>query len=152
MIEIFLITIILGPKPHFFTLEGNLHGGLVSRPVRITLTQWCGKGCPHIRPHPGLTNLEFGRDLLYFCKDTFSLFSGEKPYEPRVKNQCSPVTVIDWYNFFRDICGKALISLKWKLGAHNILVVEMDDSVFAKKRKYDKGSVPSHQQWVFGMI
>ena len=45
---------------NLFTSEGNLRGGLGSRPVRITPTRWCGNGCPHVRPHPGLTNLEFG--------------------------------------------------------------------------------------------
>ena len=29
-------------------------------------TRWCGNGCPHVRPHPGLTNLQFGRVYLYF--------------------------------------------------------------------------------------
>ena len=27
----------------------------------ITPTRCCGNGCPHVRPHPGLANLEFGR-------------------------------------------------------------------------------------------
>ena len=62
---VILIIIILGPETNFFfTLEGNLHRGLGSRAFRITPTQWCGIGCPHVRPPPGLINLEFGRVLL----------------------------------------------------------------------------------------
>ena len=64
-IEFCLIyNIILGRN--LFTSEGNLRRGLGSGPFRITPTRWCGNGCPHVRPHPGLTNLEFGRVYLYF--------------------------------------------------------------------------------------
>ena len=64
-----------GPKP-LFTSEGNLHGGLGSMPFRITPARWCGNGCPHVRPHPGLTNLEFGRVYCYFRY----INSGERPW------------------------------------------------------------------------
>ena len=47
---------------------------------KITPTRWCGNGCPHVRPHPGLTNLEFGRVNLYFRLDTFGLFSVDNPW------------------------------------------------------------------------
>ena len=40
------------------TLEGNNCEELGSRPVMITPTRWFWNGWPHIRPHPGLTNLE----------------------------------------------------------------------------------------------
>ena len=82
--------------------------------------------------------------LLYlFCMDV-PIHTAERMV------QCAHVTVIDWYNFYRDICTKALISLKWKLGENQI--VEIDESVFAKKRKYGKGEMPCHQQWIFGMV
>ena len=63
---------------------------------------------------------------------------------------CSQSLIIDWYNFFTDICTKALLSLNWRLGDGHI--VEKDESVFAHKRKYGKGKVPLHQQWVFGIV
>ena len=69
---------------NLFTLEGGLGSG----PFMITPTRWCGKGCPHVRPHSSLTNLEFGRVYLHFCWDTFGLSSGEKKnvgVEPRLK-------------------------------------------------------------------
>ena len=61
-------------------MKGNLCGGLGSRPFKITPTRWFGNGCPHVRPHPVLTNLEFGRVYLYFRCHTFGLFIGEKPW------------------------------------------------------------------------
>ena len=63
---------------NLFTSEGNLRGGLGSGPFMITPTRCCGNGNPHVRPHPGLANLEFGRVYLYFCWDTLCLSSGEK--------------------------------------------------------------------------
>ena len=53
---------------------------------RLLPTRWCGNGCPHVRPHPGLTNLEFGR-VFTFCARTLSAYLVEKNRgcEPRVK-------------------------------------------------------------------
>ena len=54
-----------GPKPFYIERKPPRRTKL-ARPFRITPTRWCGNGCPHVRPHPGLTNLEFGRVYLYF--------------------------------------------------------------------------------------
>ena len=79
------------------------------------------------------------------------LFSLEIPVgTAEIMTGVSNKTAIDWYNFFRDICTQALISLGWKLGESQ--VVEIDESVFSRKRKYGQGNVSSHQQWVFGMV
>ena len=68
--------IILGPKPHFFTSEGNLHGGLGSRSFRMS----------HVRPHSGLTNLEFGRVLLLLLLGHLAYFmERNRGCEPQVK-------------------------------------------------------------------
>ena len=53
-----------GLKP--LNIEENLRGELGSGHFMITPTRLCGKGCPHVRPHPGVRNLEFGRVNLYF--------------------------------------------------------------------------------------
>ena len=58
--------IIPGKNLFFIGSRGNLHRGLGSRPFKITPTRWCENGCAHVRPHPDLTNLEFGRVHLYF--------------------------------------------------------------------------------------
>ena len=58
-------------------------------------------------------------------------------------------TVIDWYNFIRDICTQALTELDWKLGKCHI--TEIDEAKFCKKRKYGKGKPMSHEEWMFGM-
>ena len=55
-----------GPKLLLHRKE-TFRGGLGSRPFKITPTQWCRNECPYVRPHPGLTNLEYGRVYLYFC-------------------------------------------------------------------------------------
>ena len=53
-----------GAKTSYFTLEGNLHGGLSSRPFKITPTRWCGDGCPQVRPQPGAANKKLSLKLL----------------------------------------------------------------------------------------
>ena len=53
-----------GDETSFFTSGGNLRRRRLRRLkafLKITPTRWCGNGCPHVRSHPGLTNLEFGR-------------------------------------------------------------------------------------------
>ena len=69
MLYIIMLIIIIILGRNLFTLEGNLRGGLGSGPFMITPTRWCGNRCPHVRPHPGLTNLEFGRVYLYFRQE-----------------------------------------------------------------------------------
>ena len=62
----------------------------------------------------------------------------------------SKTTVIDWYNFCRDVCSRSLINrpciLRGNLSGN---VIEIDESLFGKKRKYHRGS--GYQTvWVFG--
>ena len=48
-------------------------------------------------------------------------------------------TVMDWYNFFRDACSAALLRNPVKLGSKTEVdtsIVEIDESLFGKKRKY----------------
>ena len=49
-----------GSKPLFLhRKETSACGGVGLRPfIKITPTRWCVNGCPHVRPHPDLTNLE----------------------------------------------------------------------------------------------
>ena len=56
---------------------------------------------------------------------------------------------IDWYNFFRDVCGQYFLDNPIVIGGPG-KVVEIDESKFGK-RKYHRGrSVDGH--WVFGGI
>ena len=72
-----------GAEPHVCTSEGNLHG-LGSRPFSITATRWCGNGCLHLRPHPGLTSL---KEFTCTSARTLSAYLVQKSREcePRVK-------------------------------------------------------------------
>ena len=49
-----------GPKPFFLHREETSASGgrKLKAFLRLLPTRWCGNGCPHVRPHPGLTNLE----------------------------------------------------------------------------------------------
>ena len=61
----------------------------------------------------------------------------------------SPNTVVDWYNFHRDVCTQYFVDHPSKVGGPG-KVVEIDESKFGK-RKYNRGRyVEGH--WVFGGI
>ena len=56
---------------------------------------------------------------------------------------------IDWFNFFRDVCGQHFVNHPIEIGGPGT-VVEIDESKFGK-RKYNRGRmVDGH--WVFGGI
>lgn len=59
-------------------------------------------------------------------------------------------SMVDWYNFCRDICSLALLNQETiKIGGEG-KIVEIDESKFGK-RKYNKGK-RVEGQWVFGGI
>ena len=61
-------------------------------------------------------------------------------------------TVIDWYSFFRDVCSFGLLRDPVQLGdGVQSDIVEIDESLFGKKRKYHRGT-GNQKYWVFGMI
>ena len=70
----------------FFTSEGNLCGGLSLSFFMIAPTRKCGNGCTHIKPHPGLKNLEFGRVFTTSFYRTLSAVDKKPGCEPQVKN------------------------------------------------------------------
>lgn len=62
----------------------------------------------------------------------------------------SHTTVIEWFSILRGICSKVLIDMPWKLrGDISGNVIEIDESLFGKKRKYHRGS-GNQNVWVFG--
>lgn len=50
------------------------------------------------------------------------------------------VTVIEWYTFLRGLCNKFLKNIPILLGNAEGSVVEIDESLFGKKRKYNRGT------------
>lgn len=63
-------------------------------------------------------------------------------------------TVIDWYNMFRDVCSSALLKKPVILGEAkdgcDTNIVEIDESLFGKKRKFHRGT-GNQKYWVFGI-
>ncbi len=58
-------------------------------------------------------------------------------------------TIVDWYNFIRDVCAQYLIDHAQKIGGVG-KTVEIDESKFGK-RKYNRGRI-QEGHWVFGGI
>ncbi|CAC5410030.1 unnamed protein product [Mytilus coruscus] len=62
----------------------------------------------------------------------------------------SHTTVIEWFSILRGICSKVLIDMPWKLRRDiSGNVIEIDESLFGKKRKYHRGT-GNQNVWVFG--
>lgn len=57
--------------------------------------------------------------------------------------------VIQWYQYFRDVCSHYLVQNPIMIGDPNV-IVELDQSLMAK-RKYNMGH-PVPERWVFGGI
>ena len=87
--------------------------------------------------------------IIYFYALDFQIY-----HTLRLLPHLSKTTVIDWYNFCRDICTERLKRSPIQLGGDVHLdteIVELDESLFGKKRKYGRGRV-TRQQWVFGLV
>lgn len=57
-------------------------------------------------------------------------------------------TVCDWYKKFRQICDYYIQDIS--LGSEVETIVEIDESVFGKKQKYNRGK-KCNRVWVFGL-
>ena len=60
-------------------------------------------------------------------------------------------TLSDWQNYYRDLMSRDMVDNPVLLGGPGI-VVQMDESKFAAKRKYNRGRMPPDGSWVFGAI
>ena len=58
-------------------------------------------------------------------------------------------TIVDWMNFFRDICCQYFIDHPAQLGGEG-KIVEIDVTVITR-RKYNRGRI-SGEQWLFGGV
>ena len=60
-------------------------------------------------------------------------------------------SVYDWYNLYRDIMSRALIEGPVRLGGVGV-TVEIDESKWGYKRKYNRGRLVKEGIWIFGII
>ena len=60
-------------------------------------------------------------------------------------------TIYDWYNFYRDLMSKELLENTSQIGGADD-IVEIDESKWGRKRKYNRGRVCGEKPWIFGMI
>ena len=65
----------------------------------------------------------------------------------------SKPTIIDWFNFCRDICTGYLFRHPVRLGgAGRNDIVEVDEALYKRKNKYHRGHDRGGGKWVFGAI
>lgn len=77
-------------------------------------------------------------------------WSEELPLRVAVRwSGVSSKTVVDWYNFCRDVCAEYLHNHAAKIGGPGT-IVEIDKAKFGK-RKYNRGR-PREGKWVIGGI
>ena len=60
----------------------------------------------------------------------------------------SQQSLVDWYNFCREVCSKKLLSIDCRLGGPGY-TISIDESVITK-RKYNRGRHIA-EKWIFGM-
>ena len=99
------------------------------------------------------TDTFFSGSKLSLCQMLTIMYSwsrGCKQAQTMVDSSTSKNTMVDWYNFCRDICIKALESHDFpKIGGVG-KIVEIDESKFGK-RKYHRGAYREGQS-VFGGV
>ena len=62
----------------------------------------------------------------------------------------SRITIIQMFQYLRDVCSTKLLSTPVELGGPGV-IVQIDESLFNHKSKYNRGRRASKEQWVFGL-
>lgn len=65
--------------------------------------------------------------------------------------EISEMSVIEWFGIFRDVCSRNLINTEALCGDISGNIIEIDESLFGKKRKYHRGT-GRQNTWVFGCV
>ena len=60
-------------------------------------------------------------------------------------------SVLAWYNLYRDLMSKDMVRNQLKLGGPG-KHVEVDESLWSRKRKYNRGRVSPEKPWIFGAV
>jgi hypothetical protein len=85
--------------------------------------------------------------ILYF-------FAQELPLKCAIKCLTGVVcerTIVDWYNMYRDMLSRDLLANPIQLGGLG-RVVQIDESLWSGKRKYNVGRARPQQPWIFGAL
>ena len=86
--------------------------------------------------------------VIYF----FSCGSSVKETVIHLTGNVSKKSIIQWYSYLREICSAYLINHSPRLGGVGH-IVEVDESLFGRKRKYNVGNnIAYGGPWVFGLI
>ena len=62
----------------------------------------------------------------------------------------SQKTIVQLYQYMRDVCSTKLLNTPPDLGGPGV-VVQIDESLFNHKSKYQRGRRPDKETWVFGI-
>ena len=66
--------------------------------------------------------------------------------------EISSTSIKQWYNFLREVCSQSLLLNPLVLGGPG-KIVELDETCFRHKRKYNRGYIRgSGQKWIFGLL
>ena len=60
-------------------------------------------------------------------------------------------SIYTWFNFYRDIMSRTLLEAPIRLGGPDT-IVEIDESIWGNKRKYNRGRISKTNDWIFGLI
>ena len=82
----------------------------------------------------------------------FTLDVGMQTILNMLPGKISRPSLVDWLNFCRDICSFHMLRHPVRLGGPGE-IVEIDESKWGKKRKYNRGAVRNEGgPWIFGMV
>ena len=122
----------------------NLH----ARTVKLRLTN---VGDLNLKPIAGVRSGQIKRSSPSHRADVIYLWPiGESNKRLSLLTGLSLRTIVTVLDKIRNICSMKILNGNFKLGGRG-KTVEIDESMFGNKRKYNRGRV-SEGQWVFGMV
>ena len=89
--------------------------------------------------------------LYMFCADVPGKVALKMLNPTGLDGDISENTLYNWYNLYRDLMSRHLLDNPVQLGINE--VVEIDESKWGHKRKYNRGHIQNMDApWVFGML
>lgn len=84
--------------------------------------------------------------IMYFFMQDLKIYQIQ-----RLMPDVSHKTLCNWFGHLRNCCSEVVEKMEIKMGNEvENQIIEIDESLFGKKRKYDKGAATT-QYWVFGL-